>query len=292
MTKLKRPLLRYHGGKWRLAIWIIAHFPPHRIYTETYGGAASVLLQKERCYAEVYNDLDGEIVNLFRVLRDSMQGRELKRLLTLTPYARSEFELSYLADGDPIEQARRTTVRSFMGFGSTLTGKWTTGFRSNSKRSGTAPAHDWRNYPEALEGIIERLRGVIVEKGSAIPVLLAQDSPETLHYVDPPYPISTRQGRWAGNAYRHEMSDDDHRQMAEILHDLRGMVIVSGYPCGLYDVELFPTWQRIERGAYADSASKRTEVLWLSPNATEALEREQKSNTLQMSLLDLEVGTI
>lgn len=87
-----RPLLRYHGGKWRLAPWIISFFPDHRIYTEAYGGAASVLLRKKRSYAEVYNDLDGEIVNLFRVLRNPAQARELIRLVALTPFAREEFE--------------------------------------------------------------------------------------------------------------------------------------------------------------------------------------------------------
>ncbi|KKN24816.1 hypothetical protein LCGC14_0891080 [marine sediment metagenome] len=278
--KLKRPALRYHGGKWKLAPWIISHFPEHRIYTEVYGGAASVLLRKKRSYAEVYNDLDGEIVNLFRVLRDPMQARELVRLLRLTPYARSEFETSYLSDGDPVEQARRTVSRSFMGFASTLTGKWVTGFRSNSTRSGTTPAHDWMNYPAALEKIIERLRGVTIENRPASQVMITRDSQETLHYVDPPYPSSTRNLRWGGNAYRYEMTDNDHRDLAEVLHDLRGMVVISGYPCHLYDVELFPDWQRVQRNAHADGALDRVEVLWLSPNTTMALSSEVAQPTL------------
>ena len=272
--KLKRPALRYHGGKWKLAPWIISHFPEHRVYTETFGGAASVLLRKPRSYAEVYNDLDGEIVNLFQVLRNPMQSRELTRLLELTPYARSEFETSYLTDGDPIEQARRTVIRSFMGFGGGITGKWRTGFRANTTRPGTTPAHDWYGYPEALKGIVERLRGVTVENRPAKKVLIAQDSPKALHYIDPPYVIQTRQEKWAGNAYRHEMTDNDHRDLAEVLHDLRGMVVISGYPCHLYDVELFPDWQRVQCNTHADGARDRVEVLWLSPNTTKALSSE------------------
>lgn len=282
MSQPTRPALRYHGGKWRLAPWIISHFPAHHVYVEPYGGAASVLLRKERSYAEVYNDLDGEIVNLFRVLRDPMQARELTRLLRLTPYARTEFETSYLTDGDPIEQARRTVTRSFMGFSSSLTGKWTTGFRSNCTRTGSSPAHDWRNYPDALEGIIERLRGVVIEGPNqpALRVLARYDSFKTLHYIDPPYPFSVRGERWSGNAYRYEMSDDDHRQLAEALHNLQGMVVISGYPCDLYDDELFPTWQRVQRIAYADKAARRTEVLWLSPGITE----EQTMKCYQIKL--------
>ena len=160
---IRRPVLRYHGGKFKLARWIISHFPPHHVYVEPFGGAGSVLLKKQRAYAEVYNDLDGEIVNVFRVLRDVDQARELVRMLRLTPFARDEFELSYLVNGNPIEQARRTICRSMMGFASMVTGQWRTGFRNNSTRSGSTPAGDWTNYPDALQAAIERLRGVTIE---------------------------------------------------------------------------------------------------------------------------------
>ena len=113
-----RPMLRWHGGKWMLAPWIIENMPAHRIYVEPYCGAASVLFRKPRAYSEVINDLDGEVTGLFRVLRDRAAAKELERLLRLTPFARTEFDESYTASLDPVEQARRTIVRSFMGFGS------------------------------------------------------------------------------------------------------------------------------------------------------------------------------
>lgn len=257
-----RPVLRYHGGKWRLAPWIIQHFPPHRVYVEPFGGAASVLMRKPRSYAEVYNDLDGEIVNLFRVLR-SDRADELVRLLRLTPVARAEFVLSYEPDDDPVEQARRTVVRSFMGFGSNAH-KRATGFRSNSNRSYTTPAHDWRNYPDAMGAMIERLRGVTIECRDAREVIEQHDSPETLYYVDPPYPSGTRD---RGPDYAHEMTDDDHRALAHVLRSVQGMVVLSGYACDLYDVELYPDWHRVEKAALADGARKRTEVLWLNEAA-------------------------
>jgi len=258
-----RPVLRYHGGKWRLASWIISHFPPHRVYVEPFGGAASVLLRKPRSYAEVYNDLDGEIVNVFRVLRDPASARELERVLRLTPFAREEFELSYIRDEDPIEQARRTIVRSFMGFGSNAHNR-ATGFRSNSNRSGTTPAHDWAHYPDQIGAFVERLRGVVIENRPAIEVIRQHDSYETLHYIDPPYIHGARGAGQIGN-YRYEMTDDDHRELAEVLRSVRGAVVVSGYPTPLYE-ELYAGWRMVARPAYADGARRRTEALWLSPN--------------------------
>lgn len=263
-VKPNRPILRYHGGKWLLAEWIISNFPPHRVYVEPFGGASSVLIQKPRTYAEIYNDLDGEIVNLFRVVRD--QGSALVRLLELTPFSRADFKESYLASPDPLEQARRTVVRSFMGFGSNSHNK-ATGFRANSSRSGTTPAHDWRNYPGELGALIDRLRGVCIENRNAADVMIAHDGPMTLHYVDPPYPAETRDG---GSDYRHEMTSDDHRQLAETLNSLKGMVVLSGYACYLYDQELYSEWRRIERKAHADGARDRIEVLWLNSAADRA----------------------
>lgn len=253
-----RPILRWHGGKWRLADWIIAHLPSHRVYVEPFGGAASVLLKKPRSYCEVYNDLDGEVVNLFCVART--QGERLRELLELTPFARDEFVLSYEPTDDPLERARRTVVRSFMGFASNAHHK-PTGFRANSSRTGTVPAHDWRNYPMAFAATIERLRGVVIENRDATAVMHAHDAEETVHYVDPPYVASTRDG---GADYRHELSDGDHIQLAETLHNLRGAVVLSGYRCDLYD-NLYKGWRRIEKSTHASGAEPRTECLWLSP---------------------------
>lgn len=258
-----RPVLRWHGGKWRLAPWIIEHFPRHRVYVEPFGGAASVLIRKPRCYAEVYNDLDGEVVNLFRVLRDPETGSRLRTALELTPFARDEFNESYKKSADPLEQARRTVVRSFMGFGSNAHNR-PTGFRACSNRSGTTPAHDWANYPAALTFLIERLGGVVIENRDALRVMLQHDSPETLHYCDPPYVFSSRADD--EDDYRFEMSDEDHAVFAECVKRLEGMVIVSGYRTELYD-SLFSEWHRIDRKAHADGARDRTESLWLNAQA-------------------------
>lgn len=258
--------MRYHGGKWVLAPWIINHFPPHKTYTEAFGGAASVLLRKPRCFAEIYNDLDEEVVNVFRVLRDPQQANHLYKLLALTPYSRTEFDQSFIASSDPVEQARRTLFRAAAGHSGRGATGGSTGFRVYSRQSrNTTPADDWRTIHTHIESFVERLRGVCIENRPAIDIIQRHDSKETLHYVDPPYVSITRD---SGNDYRYEMTDDDHFQLAKIIKGCEGFVIVSGYRCNLYD-DLFSGWVRIERPSFAEGAHKRIECLWLNPQASE-----------------------
>lgn len=242
-------------------------------------GGGSVLLRKVRSYAEIYNDLDGEIVNLFAVLRDPATAARLVDLLWLTPFARDEFVLSYKDVPDRIEQARRLVVRSFMGFGSNAhasdaRGHRSTGFRSNSNRSGTTPAQDWGNYPEALKATVARLRGVIVENRDARLVMTRHDGPATLHYLDPPYMHGLRAPSnkydLKFRMYRHEMTDADHVQLLDFVRGLTGMVVLSGYASPLYD-DALPGWRRETKATHADGARKRTEVLWLNPQACAGL---------------------
>lgn len=263
---INRPVLRYHGGKFRLRSWIVSNMPAHQAYVEPFGGAASVLMAKPRSQAEIYNDLDGAVVNVFKVLRDPIQSQELERLLRLTPFAREEFEGCY--DGeptDPIERARRAIVKSFFGYGAgTVTRKDKTGFRGGffNGRSFRLTSHHWVDYHDALQSFCARLQGVIIENRPALSVMESFDSPETLHYVDPPYVRATR-GRAARMDYRHEMTDDDHRELAVVLHRLQGMVILSGYPSDLYSGLYGHGWQQLFRESHNARAHKRTECLWL-----------------------------
>lgn len=262
LSPVRRPLVRWFGGKWRLAPRIIALFPPHRVYVEAYGGGGSVLLRKPRA-RDVYNDLDGAVVNLFRVLQDPALADALIRKLYFTPYARQEFLDSYLPTDDPVDRAHRLIVMSFMGFGSNAHAGGSTGFRANANRNGTTPAEDWANYPEVLHLAVDRLRAVTVDNRDARRVMAQHDAPDTLHYIDPPYPRSTR-GRYAKQRmYRHDMEDDDHVDLLDFVRELQGKVVISGYAHELYDVAL-KDWRRIEINTHADGAQPRTEVLWLN----------------------------
>lgn len=270
------PVIRYHGGKFRLAPWVIEHFPPHQIYIEPFGGAAGVLMQKPRSYAEVYNDLDGDIVNLFRVLQNAAQREVLAELLVLTPYARDEFDLAWIYTDEPIERARRTVIRAQMGFGSAGATKGATGFRIDCRRKYGTAQQLWTRFPDQLATIGARLADVMIENRPGVDVMLAHDSPHTLHYVDPPYMHSTRvKGSAKGRYYRHELDDIQHAELLAHLNSLQGMVVLSGYPSELYtehlaDWTMNSTTARISAGRGTDT---RTECLWLNPACMAALSR-------------------
>jgi DNA adenine methylase len=137
---------------------------------------------------------------------------------------------------------------------------------SENSTGQNTPAQDWANYPNHIESFTERLKGVVVENKDAIEVLKQHDSIDTLHYVDPPYVHATRNMRRGNAAYAFEMDDQQHVELSEVLQDLKGMVIVSGYQCDLYD-RLFKNWCRVQRTALADGAKKRIECLWLNQRA-------------------------
>lgn len=278
VQKVKRPVLRYHGGKFLLAPWIISHFPKHKVYVECFGGAASVLMRKSRSYAEVYNDKWDTVVNVFKVLRDSKLACELERQLRLTPFSRTDFEqcseINISTESCPVEKARLTILRSFAGFGSASTNaKHATGFRANSHRSGTTAAHDWKNFPDHIKSFVERLQGVTIENKDYRAVIDQHDGIETLIYLDPPYVHSTRNMQRGNAAYAFEMTEQDHMDMADKLSGIKGMAVISGYDNELYRI-LFKSWQKVERKAFADGAVERTECLWLNDRASKLLNKK------------------
>ena len=275
---IARPVLRYHGGKFRLAPWILKFFPHHKIYVEPFAGAASVLMLKPRVKSEVYNDLDSRIVNVFRVLRDPIQAAELQRRVAFTPFAREEFDATYADPINDLDAAHKTIVRSFMGHGSdSATRSCRTGFRAKC-HDRALPSIEWGAWHEVIPAFTARLRGVVIENRDALEVLARYDTPESLAYVDPPYVFSTRSaiaGRTRGTqGYRHELDDTQHSALASALRAFSGMVVLSGYPSELYDRELYPDWERFERRHVADGGKQRTEVVWLNPACSEALRME------------------
>jgi DNA adenine methylase len=258
--------MRYHGGKWLLAPKIIAHFPAHQLYVEPFGGAASVLLRKEASPHEVYNDLDSEIYNLMACLRDKRQ--DLIQAIHYTPYAEKTLSDVYEAEPtqDTVEAARRILVKAMMGRSSaSATQKYKATFRGLSVGREIRDCSDeWARYEETLWSVGERLRRVVLRNTSAIHLIKELDHKDALFYVDPPYVPSTRD---KGADYKHELTLDDHRHLAETLNSIQGQAILSGYACDEYAQWYEKNrWRRLDFQTQADNSEKRTESIWLSPN--------------------------
>lgn len=265
-SKPKSPPVRYYGGKWRIGSWIIQQFPPHTCYVEPFCGGASVLFQKSPSKFEVINDLNGEVINFFDVLRS--RPDDLVDALQLTPFSREEHRRAHQLDtDDPLERARRFYVRSRQSFGSGE-GRYNTGWRfQKNDRRGSSCIDEW-NSLHHLYDAARRLKNVQIECDDAFRVLRRFDGPETLFYVDPPYMFSTRYSN--EQRYRHEMLDKQHIELAEALQKLVGMVLISGYESELYN-DLFTSWRRISKDTKTNGNNEATEYLWINPHADDEL---------------------
>lgn len=248
-----------------MAPWIIEHFPAHEVYVEPFGGAASVLLRKPVSNVEVYNDLDSEVYNLFKVLRE--KPLELIELLKLTPFSYEEFKKAYEEHSaiNDVEKARRTIVKSFMGRGDSISDHKKTGFR-NSKESNHSPSQSFNTYPECLKTIVSRLKTVIIENNDFLKVIDRYDGSDTLFYMDPPYTLPQRTSK---HDYRHDFDEKDHVRFLSQILNVKGMVVVSGYENELYDKTLIG-WTKKTKESQTNGSTLKTEAIWLCPKSAKA----------------------
>lgn len=250
-----KAVLKYPGAKNRIANWIISQMPKHNVYVEPYAGSLGVLLNKPRCHIETVNDLHGEVVNFFRVLRDKPD--ELKRLIELTPYAREEYDLAYETSEDDIEQARRFCVRCWMGFG--CGNLYHNGFKSGQQSSSPNPAKAWSELPIVMTQAAERLKGVQIENLTALELISRYDTSDVFMYIDPPYLHENRKNY----LYKYEMEDAEHEELLKVLLKHPGKIMISGYDNDLYN-EYLKGWSKALKKTTAECGLSRTEVLWMN----------------------------
>lgn len=262
---IDRAPLRYHGGKWRVAEKIIACFPPHECYVEAFGGGAGVLLRKNPSTLEIYNDLADDVVNFFRVLRE--QPRALIAAIDMTPYSRRELELAHGYADDPVERARRFYVRSWQDWHAARPAHTPGAWRSMHRPTRRPFVYDWDDTHHLLQ-VAARLKHVQIEHRPALDVIQQRDTPDTLFYLDPPYLASTRSDRWAYHGYTIDMAAERrHRDLARLLHGIKGMVVLSGYPSDLY-ADLYRGWECITFDMHDNAGQRRQECLWLNRAAS------------------------
>lgn len=260
-----KAVLKYPGAKWVLADWIAAHFPRTKHYIEPYFGSGAVLISKPPAPHEVVNDLSGEVVNLFRVIRD--RGADLAAQIEMTPWAREEFFAYGEGDSvdDPVEQARMFLVRCWQAHGARVGNR--SGWKHNGSKSLVCPVRLWQQIPDRILAVVERLRGVEIECLPALTIIGRYSTSDALIYADPPYPYQARSDRARGRKmYTHEMTNTDHLELLAALEAHPGPVVLSGYHCPLYD-ERLAHWHTVAHQAQAEKANIRTEVLWLNDAA-------------------------
>ncbi len=256
---MQASLLRYFGAKNRLAEWIISHFPKHTCYVEPFGGSAGVLLRKEPSTIEVYNDVDDDVVEVFRLIRGG-RAEELARLVLATPFSLTEYRRAMEPAEEPLERARRFFIRSFMAVSTDGTCRTSSGFRRSKVRSGHGVAQRWDGVPEIIAEAADRLKNVQIDHLDALDCMRLYDNPETLHYVDPPYLEETRT---TSGRYAHEYTREQHVALLELLPTLKGHVVLSCYDSELYR-ERLSDWHRVTHKAHSMRQAEREEVLYIS----------------------------
>ncbi|MBU1661376.1 MAG: DNA adenine methylase [Chloroflexi bacterium] len=281
----KKIAFGWYGGKYSHLDWLLPLLPDTTHYCEPFGGSAAVLINRKPSPVETYNDIDGEVVNFFRVLRE--QKDELLEAIGLTPFSREELRIAVngnLEDLTDLERARRFFVRARQvrtGLAQTASeGRWAhCKLTSRAEMSGAVSR--WLGSVEGLSEIAQRLLRVQIENAPAIEVIQRFDDPETLFYCDPPY---VHESRSDINAYAYEMSDDEHRELADVLRNVDGKVALSGYQCNLMD-ELYGDWKYIEaptKKAHStntgadNNKQNRTEVLWVNYEINVSTEYQRK----------------
>lgn len=266
------PILKYPGAKWRLAKWIISHFPPHDTYVELFAGSASVFFNKKPSPVEIINDIDKNITTFFRVLRE--RPVELAYYIQYTPWSRDEYLslLTYKGDEgyivrteDELENARRFLVRMWMGRGAKTSDR--TGWRHNIQRKGSNVITQWNALPERILLAAERLKLAQIECQPAVKLIERCNRRDVLIYADPPYLLSTRSKR----LYAYEMGqEEEHIELISVLKKHTGPVLLSGYNSSLYD-DLLSDWMKVSKSCLAEAGLMREEVLWINPVAAEKL---------------------
>lgn len=284
--------IRYFGGKGNFVKKLLSLIPPHRVYCEVFGGGAALLFAKKPSLVEVYNDIDSDLVNFFRVLRDPEKFQQFYRKIQLTPYSREEFDFcrdTYRDCTDPVERAYRWYVVARQCFaGDFQDNKPSWGYCiTTSHRGMAAECSKYLSVIDRLPEFHARVMRVQIEHDDFRRVIPRYDTPETLFYLDPPYVTETRRS----GGYTHELTLDDHRDLVNLLLGIRGMAILSGYWHEVYKPLEQAGWKRLDYETASHAAGRvrnsglqgkdsartkvpRVESVWLSPTVQTRLESQ------------------
>ena len=254
-------LFRYPGSKWSLAQWIISHFPEgyeKMVYLEPFLGSGAVFFNKRPSCVETINDLDGDVTNLFRVLRE--RPEKLAHALRLTPYSREKYCAAFEPCGDSLEKARRFVVKTTQAIGARMDGK--SGWRNHRFPKIGGNACKWNQVSNDIPEAAKRLLGdsthlVQIEQSDALRLVERYDNPQCLIYLDPPYLRSTRR---SGALYRCELDEKYHKRLLDAICKSHANILISGYDSPLYR-EALAGWGWDQAVSQVTSIEKLMEIL-------------------------------
>lgn len=252
-----KTILKYPGAKNRIAGWICGFIPKHDVYLEPFAGSLAIFFNKCPARIETLNDLDGDVVNYFQVLRENPE--QLAEQLRLTPFSRDEYNNSFIDNKNDtaIEKARKFAVKCWQGFG--CSNHYRNGFRSSQQSSSPHCTKEWRGLPDRLIKASKRLLNAQIENLPATEIIQRYNTPDVFIYADPPYLTGTRKS----NLYKHEMSDKDHEELLLLLLDHPGKVIISGYENDMYN-NFLKGWHKEHKRTQAETGTIRVETIWMN----------------------------
>ena len=237
-----RAPIKYFGGKGHLVKKLVPLIPPHKYYCEVFGGSGALLFAKPPSSLETYNDLDGNLVNLFLVLQNKRQFKQFLRLVQLTPYSREIYKMfvkQLPCETNPIRKAHKYWFLAATSFGGMIERKSIGMVVTSSKRGMAQTCSAFLSRIALLPEIHKRIIKVQIEHQDFRDLIPMYDTPDTFFYVDPPYIASTRKA----GGYAHEMTDSDHTDLVNILLNIKGQAILSGYKSALYQPLVDANWQ-------------------------------------------------
>ena len=252
-------VLRYPGAKWRIADFILQHMPRHHSYLEPFFGSGAVFFRKAPAPIETVNDINCDVVNLFRIVRE--QADTLAEYIAGIPYARQVYEEALYVNESTsdLERAVRFLVMAWQSYGARMDGKNCGWKKDVVGREASYAVRNWNRLPSWIVAAQDRLKQVQIENQDAFQLIRQFNSPKVLIYCDPPYMLSTRNCK---TSYRHELDDSAHEELLYLLNKHSGIVMLSGYANELYDT-LLRDWVRYDIDTVITSGSKRMESLWI-----------------------------
>lgn len=265
-VKVDKALIHWHGGKFRIADWIIGFFPDHKLYIEPFGGAASVLLRKTPAVTEIYNDIDNRLFRVFKTIRE--YPVQLSNALNNTLFSRKELEYCYKNLNNEtindVEFSRIFITISHLAISTTSINQ-NTGFRGSiNSRDYCSQAGTFYSLPEIVSILRLRLKNVIIENNTYSKLIERYNKDKnSLWYFDPPYTPESRSESSNRRGYSHDMSIEQHEQLIDAILKIKGKVVISGYDSELYNSKL-KDWHIETTRNMIDSRIKKTEILWMN----------------------------